>query len=119
MFSATVMWVKGVVLEDHGNVAGFWGDLIHRSIADTQAPLGDVLAAGHHAKGRSLVATGRTDEDHELTVGDLQIEIRDSSEAVQLDLGHLFDRYRRYQSSSLKSWVAWAMSGTSTPSALA
>ena len=62
-----------------------------------KVPLGDVFESRHHAQRRGLAAAGRPDEDHELTVGDVQVEIVDCLEAVRVDLGHLFEGDRRHQ----------------------
>ena len=67
--------VKGVVLEDHGNVPVFGGKVVDHLVVDEDIPGGDVLEAGHHAQGGRLAATAGADQDHELFVRDLQVEI--------------------------------------------
>ena len=71
--------VEGVALEHHRDVAVLGDDVVHDPVADPQLPLADGLQAGHTAQGGGLPATGRTNQDQELAVIDLQVEVVDSS----------------------------------------
>ena len=71
--------VEGVALEHHRDVAVLGDDVVHDPVADPQLPLADGLQAGHTAQGGGLPAAGRTDQDQELAVADLQVEVVDSS----------------------------------------
>ena len=44
--------IKGVVLEDHGNVAVFGGDVVDDLIADFDGAAGYFFEAGDHAQSR-------------------------------------------------------------------
>ena len=92
------MRVQSVVLEDHGKVAVLGSQIVHGFPVNQQLPGGDVLQPDNHAQGRRLTAPGRTDEDHELAVSDVQIDVFDSLKTVSVllddvlegDLGHNF-----------------------------
>ena len=90
------VWVEGIVLEHHGDVALARRLLVHDLAADAQLTLADVLEPGDHAKRRRLPAAGGTDEDHELAVGDVEREVVHRHrvvlvalrDALEGDLGH-------------------------------
>ena len=54
--------------------------------------VGDVLEAGDHPQRRRLAAAGGADQDHELAVGDLEVELLDRLGPVGEPLGHLVER---------------------------
>jgi hypothetical protein len=78
--------IQGVVLEDHGDVSVARRDVVDDLVADAQLALGDLLEAGEHAQRRRLAAAGRADEDHELTVGDVEIQVVDRFRSVLVPL---------------------------------
>ena len=88
--------VEGVGLKHHGDVTVAWRLLVDACPADAQLPGGDVLQARDHVEGGRLSATGRSDEDDELAVGDGQRQVAHRGGAagillgdvVQNDLGH-------------------------------
>ena len=65
------MRIQRVVLEDHGDAAVLWLDVVHDLLADLERAAGDFFQSCDHAQGGGLAATGGTDEDHELLVADL------------------------------------------------
>ncbi len=69
--------VQRVVLEYHRDVAVLRRDVGHVAVADEDAAGVDLFEAGEHAQGRGLAATGRTDEDEELAVTDLEVQLVD------------------------------------------
>ena len=69
--------VQGVVLEDHGNVAVLGRQIGDITIPDPDGPGVDLLQAGQHAQRGGLAAAGGSDEDHELTVADLEVQLVD------------------------------------------
>ena len=79
--------VQRVVLEDHRDVAVLRRALVDDLVADAQLALGDVLEPGDHPQRRRLPAARRADEDHELAVGDVEVEVLDGLEAVAVALG--------------------------------
>ena len=81
--------VERVVLEDHRDVAVLGRQVVHDPAADADGPGGDLLQAGDGAQGGGLAAARRPDQDHELTVGDLQAEAVHALGAARIYLVHL------------------------------
>ena len=54
-------------------------------------PLRDHLEPGDHAQRGGLAAARRADEDHELLVGDVEVELADGLGAVGVDLPHVVE----------------------------
>ena len=81
------MWVQGVVLEHHREVAVARRLVVDPLVADEHVAGGDVLEADDHPQQRRLPTSGRTDQDHELAVGDVQAYVVDGriTVAVLLD----------------------------------
>src|SRR5690606_2131116 len=82
------MRIERVVLEHHGDVAPGRRDVIHDALTDAQRSGCDRLESGDHAQRGALSAAGRTDEDDELTVLDVERRACDGDEAVVVDLPH-------------------------------
>ena len=61
-------------------------ELVDHLAADADLAVADLLEAGDHAEGRGLAAPRGADEDHELALGDLEVEIANGDEAVAVDL---------------------------------
>ena len=59
--------------------------------ADLQLAVGDVLEPGDHPQRGRLPAARRADEDHELAVGDLEVQVLDGLEAVVVALGDVVE----------------------------
>ncbi len=72
--------VERVALEDHRDVAVLGRDVVDDPIADPQEAVGDVLEAGDHAQAGGLAAARGPDQDHELAVGDLDVEVVDGDD---------------------------------------
>jgi hypothetical protein len=92
-----------VALEHHGDVAVARGDVIDDAIADQHDAFGDLLEAGDHSERGRLAAPRRSDKDHELVVGDLQVEPRDGASAVWIDLRDLVEANARHDESSARA----------------
>ena len=73
------MWVQGIGLKDHGDIAVLGGDVIDDAIADAHHAVADLLQAGEHPEGRRFAGTGGTDQDDELLVLDLGVHVSDDS----------------------------------------
>src|SRR5207244_3243716 len=69
--------VERVRLEDHGDVAMLRSDVVDDTLPDQDPPVRQLLEPGEHPERRALAATRRTDEHHELAVGDLQHQVVD------------------------------------------
>jgi hypothetical protein len=81
--------VERVVLEHHRDVA-----LARSLLGDDLAPHPDVtrgglVQAGQQAERRALPAAGGPHEDHELAVGDEEVELLERDHTVGVALGHL------------------------------
>ena len=88
------------VLEHHGDIPVLGLHIVHALAVDEQIALGDILQAGHHPQRGGLAAAGRTHQNDELLVRDLQIEVVDGGYLVVVDLldtlqrnsCHMYDR---------------------------
>ena len=78
--------VERVVLEHHRDVAVLRRLVVDDLAADLQLAVGDVLEPGDHPQRGRLPAAGRADEDHELAVGDVEVDVLDGLEAVGVAL---------------------------------
>ena len=85
------MRVQRVVLEHHRDVAVLGRLLVDDLAADLELAIGDVLESGDHPQRGRLPASGRADEDHQLAVGDVEIQVLDGLEAVRVALGHILE----------------------------
>jgi hypothetical protein len=95
--------VERVALEHHRDVAVARGNVIHDAIADHHDAFGHLLEAGDHSKSGLLAAPRWSDKDHELPVGDLQIEARDGASAVRIDLRDVVEANARHDESSARA----------------
>ena len=65
---------------------------MHHAVADADRASRDRLEAGHHPQRRRLAAPRWPDEDHELAVGDGQVEVGYRLGAVGEHLRHMVER---------------------------
>src|SRR6516165_10316217 len=89
------MRIKRIVLKHHGDVAIFRLQVIHDAAADGDGAAAHLLKAGDHAQRRRLPAPRGADENHELSVLDIESEIVDGGHAcvplmdvAQENIGH-------------------------------
>jgi hypothetical protein len=80
--------VKGVVLEDHRDVAVCFAAIVDHLAADAHRARRDRLQAGDHAQDCRLPAPRRPDEHEQLAVGDPQIDVTDGDRSVGIGLAH-------------------------------
>src|SRR5205807_9320612 len=59
---------------------------------------GDLLQPGDHPQRGRLTASGGADEDHELSVGDIQTQVADSFRTVGVDLRYVVEDDSGYPS---------------------
>ena len=78
------MRVQSVVLEHHRYISVLRCDIVYKAVADKQLALGDLLKSGDHTQCRRLTASGRTDENKELLILDLEREVGDSGNAARV-----------------------------------
>ncbi len=53
------------------------------ALADADFARGDILKPGQHSQKRRLPAAGRSDEDHELAIRDLDVHALDDGEGPE------------------------------------
>ena len=68
------MWIEGVVLKDHRHVAILGFDTGDVAVPDPNTAGIHRFQPGHHAQRRRLSASGRADQNDELTVTDDEVE---------------------------------------------
>jgi hypothetical protein len=64
----------------------FGRQIVHHPVADRDGPAGDLLQPGDRPQRGGLSAPGRTDEDHELAVGDFQVQVIERFDVTAVDL---------------------------------
>ena len=94
--------VEGVVLEDHGDVAVFGQDVVDDGVVDVDVALLDLFQAGQQPQRGGFAAARRADEDHELLVGDVDVEVVDGQHFPEA-LAHIDVLYRCHAILLLKS----------------
>jgi hypothetical protein len=107
--------VKGIVLEDHRDVAVLGRQVVHDLVADLDGPAGDVFQSGDNPQGGRFPAPGRADQDHELAVRDLQAEVVHRLDAagkylvdlIEHDLCHFIAPYVRLAQLSCAQDGSW------------
>ena len=87
------MRIKRVVLEHHGDVAVFRGDIVHQVPIDIEFAAGNVFQTRDHAQGGGFSAAGRTDEDDEFLVFNVKIHIMYGGHFVVVNLFQTFKQY--------------------------
>ena len=93
--------VERVALEDHRDVAIFRRDVVDDAIADPERAVADLLETGDHPEAGRLAAPGRSDQDHELAVPDLEVEVVDGDN-VTVFLGDVVEGDCRHDSFLLR-----------------
>jgi hypothetical protein len=76
--------IERVVLEHHRDVAVLRGEIVDQALTDVDLARGDLLEPRDHPEGGGLAAAGRSDQDHELLVLDLEIHVADRDHLVEL-----------------------------------
>src|SRR6185295_446895 len=68
------VWVQGVVLEHHRDVAGCWANVCDITAADLDRAGRHWFESSKHAQSRRLPRSGRAHEDKELAVIDVEAQ---------------------------------------------
>ena len=76
------MRVQRIILEHHRDPAFLGRDVVDLPVADKEIAAADRFKAGDHAQDGALGAARRTDEHHEFTVFDVEIDTMDSFETI-------------------------------------
>ncbi len=83
--------VKGVVLEDHRDVAILRRHVVHQPVADVDVPLADLFQPRNHAQRGGLAATGRAYENKEFLVLDVQVDVVHGADVARVDFRDAFE----------------------------
>ena len=78
--------VKGVILENHCDIAILGGDVVHELAVDIQLSLSDLFQTCDHAQRGGLTAAGGADQNDEFLIGYLKVELLHRDNAL---LGYL------------------------------
>ena len=98
------MGIQSVVLENHGDVAILGGDVVYQFVSDIQFAVGNFLKTGDHTQGGGFTAAGRSDQNDELFVFDVQAEIADSGDVAGINLVDVLKGYTCHYIILLKLW---------------
>jgi hypothetical protein len=86
------MRIQSVVLEYHCDITILGLYIVHQTVTDAQLAGADVFQTCDHTQCGGLTAAGRTYEDDELLIGDLQVEILNGFESVGINLADILQR---------------------------
>ena len=81
------MGIEGVILKHHGDIAVFWGDIVHEDAIDVNLAGGDFLETGDHPQGRRFATARRTDEHDEFLILYLEAHVVDGDHILVEHLG--------------------------------
>src|SRR5205823_1607264 len=65
--------------------------VVHHLPTDAQFARADVLQPGDHVQRGRLATAGRADQDHELAVGDAEIDVVDGKRSIRKALGDVVE----------------------------
>ena len=77
------MGIKGVVLENHGNIAVFGSNAIDDPIANGNITFGQFLQARYHTQAGTLAAARWADQHQELFVLDIQVDVMNNLDLTE------------------------------------
>src|SRR5690606_38018572 len=99
------MWINGIILEYHGDVARLWVQFVDQPPANADFATRYFLQPGYHPQGGGFAATGGADKDHEFPIVDVEVDAMEYldlaigfDQVAQLDRGH-----QRSSSKALKA----------------
>ena len=78
--------IERVVLEDHRDIAILRRHVVHQTVADVQFAFRNLFKTRDHTERRGLAAAGRTDQNDELLVLDIQAEVGNSGHVAGVNL---------------------------------
>ncbi len=68
------MRVERVALEHHGDVAFLGRQVVHHPVANRDRAAGNAFQTGDHPEQCGLAAARGPDENHELTIGNVEVD---------------------------------------------
>ncbi len=78
--------IQGVALENHGQAPLGRGDIVGQLAANMQLAIRDVFQPGDHAQQGRFAAAGRSHEDDEFAVADIEVDAVDDGVLVVVQL---------------------------------
>ncbi|MPM14447.1 hypothetical protein SDC9_60809 [bioreactor metagenome] len=93
--------IQSIVLEYHGDVSVFRGNIVYEVSIDVELTTGDVFQTCYHAEGRGLTTTGRSDEDDKLSVLDVNVDIVDGLYSTIVHFANVLELYCGHNASNL------------------
>jgi len=93
--------IQGVVLEYHGDVSVFRGNIVDEIPIDVDFTTGDVFQTCYHAESCGLTTTGRSDEDDKLSVLNVNVDIVDGLYSTFVHFANVFELYCGHIASNL------------------
>ena len=88
------VWIQGVALEHHSDVARTGWQLVDDRPANTDGAAADALETGQHPQAGGLAAAGWTQQHQQLTLSDFKVQLVDSQHVAER-LAHLLEGNRR------------------------
>lgn len=85
------MWIKRIILKDHGDIAIFRWNIVDQTFADVKLAFTNFFQPCDHSKCRRFTATRRPDEDDKFSVFNVKVDVVDSDEAVGIFFGDIFE----------------------------
>jgi hypothetical protein len=79
------MRIQSVVLEYHRDISVLGSYVVAELVADVEFALRDILKTRDHTESGGLTAAGRTYEDDELFILDLEVKVGYSDNAAVID----------------------------------
>ena len=89
--------IERVALEDHRDVAVLGGDVVHDPVADQEPAVADLLQSGHAAQRCRLATSGRSHQDQELAIVDLEVEVVHGEDVAGIALDHVVKGHRGHR----------------------
>ena len=89
--------IERVALEDHRDVAVLGGDVVHDPVADQEPAVADLLQSGHAAQCCRLATSGRSHQDQELAIVDLEVEVVHGEDVAGIALDHVVKGHRGHR----------------------
>ena len=86
------MRIERIVLEDHRDITGLGGNIIHANPVNNQFTRADLLEAGNHSQRRGFPTARWTDEDNKFFVFNFEVEILHHVDLVIIDFLNVFQR---------------------------
>ena len=85
------MRIKSVALENERNISVLGGYVVHELAVDVKLAGRNFFESRDHSESRGLTAAGRSYENDELFIFDIEIEIRNGNVAGRINFVNVFE----------------------------